>query len=113
MERTYKYKYVINEESKTVVALSTFAGKVVRGVARCAPNDVFDVEKGKKLAAARCAMKIAHKRLRRAEALAKWANDTYKYYEKLVEEYDVYELNAIATVRKAAAELKALEDSMN
>lgn len=59
-------KYKIFTGPNKVIAVSTYAGRVVRGVAKCAPGDTFDIEKGKDLAIARCAAKIAEKRLRRA-----------------------------------------------
>ena len=59
---TYKYYFGKN----IVVAVSSFAGKTVRGVAKCGPNDELDVEKGKELARARCARKVAEKRYKRA-----------------------------------------------
>ena len=65
--RKFEYKYKIDEDKRTVVALSTFAGKTVAGVAHCAPTDEFNVETGKKIAAARCSVKIAEKRMKRAE----------------------------------------------
>ena len=104
MERTFKYKYVINEEKKTIVALSSFAGQVVRGVARCAPNDSWDVEAGKKLAEARCSAKIAHKRLQRAEDMVKG-----RYFQEQVAKYTNYEIDAIEGVKIATAELNKLE----
>ena len=110
MERKFNYKYVINEEKRTVVALSSFAGQVVRGVARCAPNDAFNVEAGKKLAEARCAAKIAHKRLQRAEDMAKWSAEAVAYYTDQARKYAQYEVDAIEGVKKAAADLKKLED---
>ena len=65
-----KYKfYVANKEDGTpyqVIAVSTYAGRTVRGVAKCDPRDEFDLEFGKKLASARCAYKIAEKRKARA-----------------------------------------------
>ena len=45
-----------------VVAISTYAGKTVKGYAKCHPDDTWDWEKGKALAIARCAEKIAAKR---------------------------------------------------
>lgn len=33
--RKFEYKYKIDEEKRTIVAMSTFAGKTVVGVARC------------------------------------------------------------------------------
>ena len=61
-----KYNFYTDGKTK-VVAVSTYAGKVVRGVAKCDANDTFSLEKGKELAAARCNQKIAKKRLTRAE----------------------------------------------
>lgn len=51
-----------------VVAISTYAGKTVKGYAKCHPSDAWDWEKGKALAIARCAEKIAKKRAARATA---------------------------------------------
>ena len=63
--KNYNYKYVVIP-GKKVIAISTYAGRTVKGVAKCHPNDEFDVEFGKKLAAARCNEKVAGKRLARA-----------------------------------------------
>jgi hypothetical protein len=66
------YTYVIcrdkktNKPTGTVVAISSYAGRPVRGVAKCNPGDEFDVEFGMNLAAARCNLKIAQKRNKRA-----------------------------------------------
>lgn len=111
MERKFNYKYVINEEKRTVVALSSFAGQVVRGVARCAPNDVWDVEAGKRLAEARCSAKIAHKRLKRAEDIVNGCRQGLQYYTEQVAKYEQYELDAIEGVKKATEELLKLENN--
>ena len=58
----YKYYFAGNK----IIACSTYAGKTVRGVAICHPEDEFDVERGKEIAAARCNEKIAAKRYARA-----------------------------------------------
>lgn len=60
-----KYRFYTN--GKKVFAVSTYAGKEVRGVASCHPNDTFDLQYGKALAAARCEAKVAQKRLKRAQ----------------------------------------------
>lgn len=56
----YKYRYI--NSGNTVVAISSFAGKTVKGVAKCDPEDTFSLEAGKELAAARCNRKITTKR---------------------------------------------------
>lgn len=65
-----KYTYIV--KGKTVKALQTYANQVYVGVAHCAPEDEFDFEKGKELAAARCNEKIAKARFNYARK---------KYYE--------------------------------
>lgn len=72
-----KYRFI--ETGNKIIAISTYAGKTVRGVAKCDPRDTFDVEKGKEIAAMRCAHKIAQKRMKRAnrkyeEAMKAYAN---------------------------------------
>lgn len=59
-----KYRFVVADNK--VIALSTYAGKTVRGVAICSPEDIFDLEYGKRLAAARCNEKVCAKRRLRA-----------------------------------------------
>ncbi len=71
--RFYVAKKVDGEPYGKVVAVSTYCGKIVRGVAKCDPKDSFDLEKGKMLAAARCNAKIAEKRRKRADAELKKA----------------------------------------
>ena len=58
-----------------VVAISSYAGKPVKGYAKCHPNDEWDWEKGMALAIARCAEKIAIKRANRANAKLAEAQD--------------------------------------
>ena len=64
----YKYfTYYDKNGKKTVSAVSTYAGKTVKGYAKCDPRDNFSEDNGKKLAAARCNAKVADKRVKRAE----------------------------------------------
>ena len=70
-----KYKFYFT--GNKVIAVSTYEGKRVRGVAKADPRDAFDKEKGMKLAAARCNQKVAMKRFRRACAEYSKAYDTF------------------------------------
>ena len=58
-----KYRYYTNGEN-VVVAVASYKGRTIRGVAKWSEQDEFDLETGKKLAAARCAMKIAKERVK-------------------------------------------------
>lgn len=60
----YKYTYHISENK--VICLAKYAGKAVRGIAKCNPEDKFDVSKGKTLARLRCEEKLHNKRVNNA-----------------------------------------------
>ena len=60
----YKYAtYTDKDGRKVVVAISHHAGKTVKGIAKCNPEDKFNIEKGKAIASARCNAKVCAKRL--------------------------------------------------
>lgn len=95
-----RYQYYIT--GNKIIAVSTYAGKAVRGVAKCADSDTFNKEKGKQLAALRCAEKIAHKRIRRAkdksykadaaaEAAKDYADKMYRYVNDAYDELEEIE----------------------
>lgn len=83
-----KYRYYTN--GRRVIAVSTYAGKTVRGVATCDPSDEFSMERGKALAAARCALKIAGKRYDRATRKTKEANEACHVAERHLEKMCEY-----------------------
>ena len=109
--RKFEYKYKIDEEKRTVVAMSTFAGKTVVGVARCAPADVFDIETGKKIAAARCSVKIAEKRMKRAEDCYSWAKECVEYWTERLEAMTKYDNDSVEAYKNAVAALAEIEEN--
>ena len=80
-------KYRFYSSDNKVYAVSTYAGKSVRGVAKCDPADTFSIEDGQMLAAARCNEKVAEKRFSRAQKKVKEAYDDYvvalRYLERM------------------------------
>lgn len=101
-------KYHFYTTGNKVIAVSTYAGRTVRGIAKCSDKDEFNLEKGKQLAAARCGLKIAEKRLKRAdgklieakedeEKAKKYTKDMYSYYVRSAYELEDAEnyLNSI------------------
>lgn len=85
-----KYRFYTN--GSRVIAVSTYAGRTVRGVATCHDGDEFSMEKGKQLAALRCAEKIAKKRIARANKKVDESYWTYidarNYFDKMVKYKD-------------------------
>jgi hypothetical protein len=99
--------YRIYETPNKVIAVSSFAGQTVRGVAKCNPADEFDFDKGAALAAARCSAKIAEKRMKRAytkvdEAKAQ-LDAAISYYSEMLK----YQSDAEATYNIAQFELES------
>ncbi len=62
------FTYTNKDGLKVVKVGSTYAGKPVWGYAACAPGDTYDYELGYKIAKARCDVKVAKLREKRATA---------------------------------------------
>jgi hypothetical protein len=112
MKREIKYRYVVNEDKGVVVALSSFAGKDVRGVARCSPADNFDAEMGKKLAVARCDVKITDKRVVRANQMVEFYRAFLTQVQSNLERAEQYREDALVKYQEATEELQKLEGSL-
>ena len=111
--KTYKYNYdyyhfVNKNGGHTVIAASRYAGRVIKGYAKCDPNDNFDLEKGKELAKARCDEKIALKR--RANAVKKYreaalaADEAHRRYNDMAK----YFMDATDGVDAAKAKVEEI-----
>lgn len=85
-----KYKFIILPEQKKVIALTSYAGKTVKGVAVCSEHDEFDVEVGKRLASARANVKVAMKRKARAEKKMEYFNKIIDDVEREYHELEAY-----------------------
>lgn len=104
--------YTYTNSNNKVYCMRYYAGKTVKGIAKCAPADTFNLEDGKKLARARCDAKVAEKRLKRItkkfeearEELVAAANKA-EYMQQLFEE-------AINSLNKANWDLQELENNL-
>lgn len=105
-----KYKYFTTKNQ--VIAVSTYAGKIVRAVAKCDPRDEYDLEKGKALAAARLSVKVSKKRRKNAEAKLAEAerNVAIAKYRKM--KMNSYLLDAIEELNTETEALERLEKSL-
>ena len=109
-----KYQYYfatkVNGEPYKVVAVSTYAGRRVRGVAKCSPEDEFDIEKGKILAAARCSLKVSEKRRDRAVREFMKAKKAVAEANKRYRDMEVYMNDAFNAVAADIEYLKTLTE---
>lgn len=111
-----KYKIEIRQHPEYLgvetIAWSTYAGKPVFGKAICHVNDEYNEEFGIKLAVARCAAKIAKKRMARAARKSKEAADAYyKAYNELGK-MRRYETDAFDAYCYSIRKLNELESSV-
>lgn len=91
------YKFYFGK--KEVVCVSHFAGKEYKGRAKCSPLDTFDIEYGKRLAQARCDVKVARARIKHHARILSELEEQYdgldrKIYERensLDEAYETLE----------------------
>ena len=110
-----RYKFVQHTRKDgciEVIAISTFAGKPVRGKAICASDDTFNLEKGKKLAAARCNAKVAEKRYRRAKGKIAEAETQVKYATRFYDKMRHYYEDSWVALNNARRDVQNVVDEL-
>ena len=111
MIRKGKYTFYTDGANK-IIAVSTYAGKTVRGVAKCDPRDTFDSEAGEALAQARCASKIANKRYARACKEQKKAERAVAIAQKRLEKMNAYKEDAATAMVQANSFVTSLAQGL-
>lgn len=100
--------YKFYRSDNKVIALSSFAGKTVKGTAKCDPSDTFSAEFGEKLAAARCDVKVATKRFKNARAKLYAANEAFEKAKKHFMNMSAYYDDSAKRLTDADNEVKKL-----
>ena len=95
-------KYRFYMAGHKIIAVSTYAGRQVRGVAICHPDDNFNVETGKRIAAARCNHKIAEKRYARAQKKYADAEQQVAQAQKHLADMKAYMNDSFVAMNEAA-----------
>ena len=103
-----KYKFYRTANNDTI-AVSSYGGKTVKGIAKLNPNDTFDEDFGKELAAARCAVKVAKKRCTRAQKKIELARAEIQAARKYLEKMEIYEQDAHNELNEAIFNLTEIE----
>ena len=104
-----KYNFIQHKTEdgrERIIALSTYCGRPVRGVAICSADDNFDLEAGKRLAAARCELKVANKR-------AKYAQEKLNYLVSVAEDLRQMISKAAFVAGETSTAVKAAEEELN
>ena len=106
-----RYKFIITDNQ--VIAISTYAGKTVKGIAKVNPLDKMDVEFGKKLAAARCNAKVAKRRAKRANEKLLIAQKMVKEATTFFYKMNEYYIDSSYKYDKAMEDVHELLKSVN
>ena len=84
-------RYTFYKHDNEIICVSRYAGKPVRAIAKCAPQDKFDEETGKSIAKLRVDIKVAEKRFKRLAAerdrLGDMLDDLSEKYDKIDDQY--------------------------
>lgn len=105
-------RYRFYDNGSKVVAVSSYAGRPVRGVAKCDPRDDFNLEKGRELAKARCDVKIAQKRAERSNKCYNEAVQALHSAEKKVDQMQDYFDDSHEALLDAELYLEKIEKSL-
>ena len=109
-----RYRCIIDDPNQPtkVIVLSKYAGKDVRGVAKCSPNDRFDLETGETLAKLRCDEKVAWKRLQRAQRKVAEAREEVRVATEFFDQMNDYLQRSIIEYDEAVSSLGNYERSL-
>ena len=99
-----KYRYYTNGKN-VVIAVASYAGQTIRGVAKCSEQDEFDLETGKELAAVRCEVKIDKARESITKTQRNIWQDVLARYTTMYEKWDDKHLDALEIKKQAEAKL--------
>lgn len=106
------YKFIYVPEKKKVICVSHYAGKPVRGIAKCSPTDEYDGKIGETLARLRCDCKVAQ--LRHARAQKKWeeANEMFLKADAYLSKCEQYLWDSEEKMDDAAGDLMDFIDTI-
>lgn len=55
-------RYRVYQNKNQVIVITHYRGKSIKGVAKCSPEDEFDLERGTAIAKCRCDLKLMNKK---------------------------------------------------
>ena len=117
---THTYDYVEKSTGIHVVkAVTIYEGKAVYALAKCDPNDNFDLEFGKKLALKRLDQKIALKRTAHSKEFVRFCERNLEFVElerkrlrKMIEDAKTARLDRLVEANMLDKEIKEMLDSV-
>ena len=105
-------KYNVGVHGNRVTVKSTYAGREVTGSASCAPEDVFNIDDGIRLAAARCNYKVARLRAARAKEKVREEEETFQIVANDLKKAKLYREDSLLGLAKAKDNLIRVRNSL-
>lgn len=104
------YKFILDDEENPtkVIVLTKYAGRPVRGIAKCSPNDTFNETTGRDLAQLRCDIKVAKLRMKRAQKKYAEAAEAWRCMDEHLADMEDYYFNSRAEYENLLAEEKEM-----
>lgn len=104
-------KFDIHTNGKGKVVVTTYyGGRCFRGVAKCAPEDVYDGKIGVALATARCKQKLFKAKLKVATKKEELYRQMSAYWERKREDAAIYMNDCFDNINEVNAEIKMLTE---
>ena len=106
-------KYTYNISDKKVYCMTYYAGKTIKGIAKCDPEDTFNEQSGKDLSKARCDVKLTKKKLDRCNKRVLLAAAELEAAQKRYNNALKYQDEALVTYMNARDSLEELTKALN
>ena len=103
MRKKVNYKIYVDEKNKTVIAVCRYAGRNIRAIAKCSPEDTFDIDFGTKLAKARCDVKVAKAKIQNASVAYMKASVAADEAQRQYDNMKQYYMDSVDQLDKANA----------
>ena len=101
-----RYRY--SNAGNKIICVSSYGGKKVRGVAKCAPGDIFNEDFGRTLAKLRCDERVAQYRLSHANKKYLEAEAAYEKAALRLDKMDKFSVDARCQLNEIRNALKEM-----
>jgi hypothetical protein len=106
----YNFYYLDNG---TIICTTYYKGKLVRGIAKCSPDDTFDINVGRRLAYLRCKAKYMKVKCKHAENVFSSTLKVYLKAQKDLKKANAFSSDALAEFGQARLDLQAYEKTFD
>ena len=108
-----RYKFYYNKDEKTLICTILYKGKTIRGIAKCDPDDEFNIDTGKKLAYLRCRQKLLVKKVKHSSKVEDDATAALEKAKVNMQKASKFYADATSQLYDITNSLRELEIKLN